>query len=420
MIGRVAALIGIFVMLAAPLGARRPSINERIKQQQLQVDSVDQKLQRKRAQLGTAKAREHDLQQQLAQTDHAIAGVNSRLDDLSMQARKNQRQLSLNTAQLNAAQATLSRFNQAYRHRLVDIYEHGDTGYLEVLLRAKSFSDFVERWDDLRLLLASNQRAVELRQRAKTRVEQMQHRLELARMSIDTVAQQEGRAKSQLDALATERQQLVEVADVQRRHIATEVTQLEEVSAAQAAALQSLVIEREREYEAYLAAQAAARRAAAAEAARRRAAAIAANQPAPPPPPAAAGEDNTLALSWPAAGPITSPFGWRMHPIYHRLILHEGLDIGASMGATILAAASGRVILAGWVSGYGNYIGIAHGNGVETGYGHCSGIFVTVGQDVQRGQAIGAVGSTGNSTGPHLHFEVRVNGSPVDPTGRLR
>ena len=408
------------MMLAAPLGARRPSINERIKQQQQQVDSVDEKLQKKRAQLGAAKAREHDLQQQLVQTDHAIEGVNSRLDDLSTQVSKNQRRLSWNTVQLTAAQATLSRFDQAYRHRLVDIYEHGDTGYLEVLVQAKSFSDFVERWDDLRLLLASNQRAVEARRRAKARVEQVQRQLEATRISIDAVVQQQTRAKSQLGALATERQQLVAVADNQRRHIATEVTQLEEVSAAQAAALQSLVLERQREYEAYLAAQAAARRAAAAEAARRRAAAIAAHQPVPAQPPAAAGEDNTLALSWPTGGPITSPFGWRMHPIYRRMILHEGLDIGASMGATIQAAASGRVILAGWVSGYGNYVGIAHGNGVETGYGHCSQIFVAVGQDVQRGQAIAAVGSTGNSTGPHLHFEVRVNGSPVDPASRLR
>jgi murein DD-endopeptidase MepM/ murein hydrolase activator NlpD len=89
------------------------------------------------------------------------------------------------------------------------------------------------------------------------------------------------------------------------------------------------------------------------------------------------------------------------------------------MGTTITAAASGTVISAGWYGGYGNYILIDHGGGMATGYGHCSQIFVSVGQQVQKGQAIGAVGSTGASTGPHLHFEVRINGKPVDPAQYL-
>jgi murein DD-endopeptidase MepM/ murein hydrolase activator NlpD len=125
-------------------------------------------------------------------------------------------------------------------------------------------------------------------------------------------------------------------------------------------------------------------------------------------------------FSWPASGPITSPFGVRSDPITGRARRHDGIDIGAPMGATISAAASGTVIYAGWEGGYGNTIVIDHDGAVSTLYGHCSQIFVSNGQEVQRGQAIGAVGSTGRSTGPHLHFEVRVNGVAVDPTGRLR
>jgi murein DD-endopeptidase MepM/ murein hydrolase activator NlpD len=100
--------------------------------------------------------------------------------------------------------------------------------------------------------------------------------------------------------------------------------------------------------------------------------------------------------------------------------MHEGIDIAAPLGATIAAAADGRVIFAGEEGGYGNVVIIDHGNDLATLYGHCSQIFVATGQDVQRGQAIAAVGSTGHSTGPHLHFEVRVGGSPVDPSSRLR
>ena len=122
---------------------------------------------------------------------------------------------------------------------------------------------------------------------------------------------------------------------------------------------------------------------------------------------------SSSSLVWPASGPITSPYGMRWGS------LHPGIDIGAGMGAPIHAAASGRVILAGYSGGYGNLIVIDHGNGLATAYAHQSRLGVSVGQAVSQGDVIGYVGSTGFSTGPHLHFEVRVNGSPVDPMGYL-
>jgi murein DD-endopeptidase MepM/ murein hydrolase activator NlpD len=99
--------------------------------------------------------------------------------------------------------------------------------------------------------------------------------------------------------------------------------------------------------------------------------------------------------------------------------MHEGLDIAASYGAPISAASSGTVIYAGWMGGYGNLVVIDHGGGLATAYGHQSSIAVSSGSQVSQGQTIGYVGSTGHSTGPHLHFEVRVNGAAVDPMGYL-
>jgi murein DD-endopeptidase MepM/ murein hydrolase activator NlpD len=116
---------------------------------------------------------------------------------------------------------------------------------------------------------------------------------------------------------------------------------------------------------------------------------------------------------WPASGVVTSGFGWRWGR------MHEGLDIAASYGAPISAASSGTVIYAGWMGGYGNLVVIDHGGGLATAYGHQSSIAVSSGSQVSQGQTIGYVGSTGHSTGPHLHFEVRVNGSAVDPMGYL-
>jgi murein DD-endopeptidase MepM/ murein hydrolase activator NlpD len=121
----------------------------------------------------------------------------------------------------------------------------------------------------------------------------------------------------------------------------------------------------------------------------------------------------------PVPGPITSGYGMRMHPIIHRPRMHTGIDMGARYGSPISAAADGVVISASYHKGYGNTVILDHGGGTSTLYGHCSRLFVSNGQKVRRGQKIAAVGSTGLSTGPHLHFEVRKNGKPTNPAGRF-
>ncbi|MBQ7717729.1 MAG: peptidoglycan DD-metalloendopeptidase family protein [Clostridia bacterium] len=125
---------------------------------------------------------------------------------------------------------------------------------------------------------------------------------------------------------------------------------------------------------------------------------------------------STGSMVWPATSwTITSEYGTRFHPIQKVWKTHTGLDIGAGYGTPIYAADSGRVILASWNGGYGKCIMVDHGGGTSTLYGHCSSIAVSVGQTVSKGQVIGYVGSTGNSTGPHLHFEVRINGKVTNP-----
>jgi murein DD-endopeptidase MepM/ murein hydrolase activator NlpD len=122
-------------------------------------------------------------------------------------------------------------------------------------------------------------------------------------------------------------------------------------------------------------------------------------------------------LAMPANGPITSYFGYRYHPILHFTRFHAGVDIGAGWGSPIVAAADGQVIGAGWAGGYGREVQIAHGGGMVSLYGHMSEIVAQPGSYVRRGQLIGYVGSSGLSTGPHLHFEVRQGGQPVNPLG---
>ena len=125
--------------------------------------------------------------------------------------------------------------------------------------------------------------------------------------------------------------------------------------------------------------------------------------------------ENTGEMIYPLHGEITSEFGWRTHPIFGGSKFHSGIDIGGEYGAEIKAARGGVVTHSGWIDGYGNTVMIEHGGGLVTLYGHNQSVAVSVGENVRQGQVIAYCGSTGNSTGPHCHFEVRLNGEPVSP-----
>jgi len=392
---RIAALLLAFVLLYAPASSRT-SYDRQIEAHRQRAQQLQSQLNAKRHELRGAQVRVGNLKVELSQTNAAIGSVNVRLDELAAQQHVTEKRLAWTTIQLTAAKATLKRHSDALKRRLVDIYQHGDLGYIDVLLSATSFSDFVERWDDLRLLIAANQRAIRARRTAEKKVASAEQELEATQAALQASAEAQRRAKNQLATLADERANLVAIADDQRRHVAGQVAEMESLSSGEEAQLEALILARQREIEA-------------ARIARQRAAGVSGPL-----------VTDSGSLSWPVSGTITSPYGYRHSPFGGGMEFHQGLDIGASMGTTISAAAAGTIITAGWLGGYGNFIVIDHGNGLSTGYGHCSQIFVSAGQEVQRGQAIGAVGSTGASTGPHLHFEVRVNGKTVDPASRLR
>ena len=173
-------------------------------------------------------------------------------------------------------------------------------------------------------------------------------------------------------------------------------------------------------HEAKIRAQQEAARRQAEAAARAARAAKAAGRKAPPVPVYKPMVIGTGRLSRPCGGPVTSPFGYRIHPIFHTKIYHAGVDFGVPSGTPIHAADSGVVIYAGsGMRGYGNVVIIDHGGGLSTLYAHNSSLAVRAGQSVSKGQVIARAGSTGYATGPHCHFEVRRNGAPTNPMGYL-
>ncbi|MGA7356743.1 MAG: peptidoglycan DD-metalloendopeptidase family protein [Candidatus Cybelea sp.] len=389
---RIAALAVALALVPALTGAGQSTIEQRISNQRAKAQQTQAQLHSKRAELHAVTLRYQDLQRQLGETNAAIGQVNGRIDSLQVVHRSTERRIDWNTIQLDAARRSLELHDALLKRRLVDVYEYGDLTYVNTLISARSFSEFVERWEDLRLLIAANERTVRARKAAERRVAAIEADLERTRMELQQEETAQEEARSQLNSLAGERQNLVQLVAVRRRSVASQVAEMESLSAAEESALEGLILERERELEA-----------------RQRAAGIAGG---------VEGGGSGI-FSWPVTGTITSPFGWRSNPFGGGPEFHQGLDIAAPMGTTVTAAAAGTVIMAQWYGGYGNYVLIDHGGGYSTGYGHLSAIYVASGQSVQRGQAIGAVGSTGQSTGPHLHFEVRIAGKPVDPAPRL-
>lgn len=385
------ALLLLFIV-PSMVGAKTSALQTRIEAERKKAAALQAQLHAKKQQLNAATVKVQGLQAQLNQTNSAIDDVTVHLDDINAQEHSTQNKASWNSVQLQAAERSLQVHDDALRTRLVEIYENGDLSYAEVLLSARTFTEFVERWEDLRLIIDANERAVKERRAAANRVASVQAALEQTQLQLAGQQQDQARTKNQLAALADERRNLVAVADTQRRHVANEVAEMEDLSASEEAQLEALIRERERQLEA-----------------QRKAQGIAGNYV-----PSSPGS-----FAWPVSGTITSPFGWRSNPFGGAPEFHQGLDIAAPTGTTITASSGGTVLMAQWYGGYGNYILIDDGGGYSTGYGHLSAFYVSAGQQVKQGQAIGAVGCTGECTGPHVHFEIRLNGKPVDPAPRL-
>ena len=270
--------------------------------------------------------------------------------------------------------------------RVTDTYKNGDQYLLELLFGASDMNDFIARTEIISRLVSANVDA-------SKELTLTKRKLESDKAQLDVVV---SAAQKKSDAAVANANSLKSMQDAQQaaansaESLQNQKTALMKDTKANASRLRALAEEEEAE-----------------------AAKLSSEL-------AGSGSGHfSGSMTWPvpASRRITSSFGWRICP-YHGRELHPGIDIGASSGSAIVAAGSGRVISAGWRGGYGNTIIIDHGNGVTTLYAHqlSGGIRVSVGQHVNAGQRIGRVGSTGNSTGPHLHWEVRVNGTPKNPT----
>jgi murein DD-endopeptidase MepM/ murein hydrolase activator NlpD len=376
------------ILVTVPLAGRALG-QESDKQQELQQQASDASAaeQSARTQLVQAQAERQRLDASLNDVSARVAAANDRVaaaqqdvDRLAFAA------LELQT-KVDATQKKLTRARDDVRNSAVLLYRHSDSADVMSLLGSTTGSgSLVEGNHYLR-------RVSDKRQGDAARVNRLKAQLDAQQADVATQKQAADAARA---AAADERDKLQQLAAQQQqaRDAAAGAEQAESTALGDAVA---------KHEEADAALQAESDR-------------IAAQLQAAGDGPALG--DGTFIR--PVPGPITSPFGYRTDPITGATAFHSGLDFGAPCGTPIKAAGTGSVVSAGFNSGgYGNMTLINHGNGLATLYGHQSSIIVSAGQSVTQGQVIGYVGSTGKSTGCHLHFEVRVNGNPVDPRGYL-
>ncbi len=334
-----------------------------------------------------------------------------------------------------AAQENLEATELLFQERLSVMFEYQNKSALEVLLESDSIAGFFTNMEIITLISDADAQAVD---QMEVALENAEMQREIALAEADEMQQIADEKQAQLDELEAR----IGITTEALADISCELdswTAQENSLEALAASLDQQIVALQAQYDAEVAAAATATTATSATTSMTSETfeSSVATDPldpnatptvAPTPTPVPTASTSGVSLQWPTwCHTITSPFGYRTHPIYGNTRFHSGIDIGAGFGDTIMAAASGTVIYVetpvpgqNWGgSGYGNYFIIDHGNGVSTLYAHCSNVYVSNGQSVSAGEAVGTVGSTGGSTGSHLHFEVRVNGDRVDPLGCL-
>ena len=368
-------VIGLMGLWQAPYCSADQSLNQRLKQTNKQRNIIKQKKQQADLRLKREKSKLSNNQQKLENAHIKLQENTVRYNNLVTN-------LSSMEAQLNNAVSEFQRIDREMKSRITDVYKHQRRGMFEMILSAKDINSLLDTIYFERILI----------QRDYAKMQQMKSKAdEIARLKAQVMSQ-----KRMIEASIREikSQRITIQNSIQTNKIMIERLQkdkayyekTEKELARQSANLQNMIANLTKSNSK--------------------------KQTTPV-------RVSSTGFIKPISGPITSPFGYRIHPIFKSRIYHSGIDIGGPNRGAIKASNDGRVIFAGWYGGYGKVVildhGVINGKPITTLYGHMSQISVSNGQNVKKGQKIGLEGSTGYSTGPHCHFEVRVNGKPTNP-----
>ena len=395
----LAALVG--VLLATP-GAHGQSLSERQQTLDGKISSLRSKIQAAKEKEGVLSSEIQAASTDISSLENDIGVLTGTLSTLEAELAASRARLAnlearfdRQTDHLNRLRRDFALAQQTLDERLVELYTAGETDTVALILGVTSLSELIAQLDFVNEISLQDQRIAADLERLKgemrlARIETGKLRDQVAHETATIAAKtEEARAaqaalvarQSALEAARADKQSLLAGVKEDRHHAEEDLDALQAASAQLAAQIQ--------------AAQAASSGGSGGSGGS-----------------SGSGASPSSGFIWPTSGVVTSGFGWRWGR------MHEGIDIAAPTGTSVQAVAAGTIIYAGVMGGYGNIVVIDHGNGLSTAYAHLSSIWAG-GGGVSQGQGIGAVGCTGSCTGPHLHFEVRVNGSAVDPMGYL-
>lgn len=340
------------------------------------LSQIRNNIKNKQQELNESRAKEKSLGDQVNSLEQQINSKQSDIDELEASISEAQAKLETLEEELAAAEEKVNTQNENLNARLRNMYKNGSVGFIDVLMDSGSFSEFLNNLSLVEKVYTSDQDVLEELQKAYDEIDAKKKEIETlqAELSESKATMEEQKSSLEADKASVEKKKseiAADSAETQR-----ELDKLE----ADAQALTSSIRDSGSS--------------------------------------SSSSKYNGGIMAWPVPSchTVSSGYGGRIHPTTGKYKFHGGLDIPGSYGSAIVAANSGKVIWAGnRGDSYGNYVIIDHGGGVSTLYGHSSKVLVSTGQRVSRGQRIANVGSTGRSTGPHCHFEVRINGSRVNP-----
>ena len=351
-----------------------------------EADDKRAELNEVQSQMQKMQERKEKARQKAAAASEGLEEIQSRLNELQAQARELQAKSNALQAKINDNQAKLAKKKaeveqrkKVYSQRLRQIYINGQVNYLDVLLGAKDFGDFSSRMYLLQKIVSSDIAMLQQLQKDEAEIKSRQEQLDAEMKEIKSTKAELEAKRARANKLKEQRSYMLYKAQEEEQQSQSEYERLLAISENITAMLRNMESSGG----------------------------------------GSSSSGGTGRFMWPCRGEITSYFGWRTHPIFGTTKYHSGMDIAVDYGTSIMAADSGTVIYSGWLGGYGYAVMIDHGSGLVTLYAHNQSLNVYEGQYVSKGTCIAYAGSTGYSTGPHCHFEVRLHGEVTEPLNYL-
>ncbi len=387
-IALVLSVVMLTLIIAQPHEGQAATQLDKINQQ---INALQKEINRKAAEKKNAEKNVRSLTNQVKATQAEIEALLKQIDEVGVKMNQTEKQIQETEEKLRQAGQELEEALQREKStsekldsRVRLMYTNGSVSYFDVLLSATSFSDFISRFDAMQMISTQTRDLLEEQKALRQQIEQKEAEIARDLEEVKKLYEQVAAQKAELESKEAAKEKMVAQLNAEIEH-SEEISEESERELMELARKMSQLEAEKNKIKTYY-------------------------------------TGGKLGMPLKDSYRLSSPYGYRIHPITGKKTLHSGIDMAAPQGTPIYAAESGVVIVAQWWSGYGNAVIIDHGGGLWTLYGHIKngGILVKKGDTVKRGEKIALVGSTGNSTGPHLHFEVRKNSEPVEPSAYLK